>query len=156
MMKNDLLDDLSKLDEGAEYLDHPKSVGALLRATAFFFDIMAIIMMLVIGGTFISIFTLIIPEDILSIIYQIMFMASMVLYYPLLESSKLQGSIGKFVVSIKVVDKKGDRLSFLMALGRLMGTVIACTPLFIGIIMIAFTDNRGMQDMMTETYVVKK
>ncbi|MBL4650428.1 MAG: RDD family protein, partial [Aureispira sp.] len=35
-----------------------------------------------------------------------------ILYYPILESSKYQASIGKRLLSIKVVDEEGERLTF--------------------------------------------
>jgi uncharacterized RDD family membrane protein YckC len=153
-MKNELLDDLSKLEENEEDLIRPKSVGAILRSVAFFFDVMALIVISVIVGTFISIFTLIVPEYILSFVYRISFVGMLILYYPLLESSRLQASIGKFVFSIKVVDEKKERLTFGRALGRFLGSLMACI-LVLGILMIPFTDKRGMNDIVSNTYVVK-
>jgi uncharacterized RDD family membrane protein YckC len=154
-MKNDLLDDLSELDEKEANLLLPTSVGGILRSVAFLFDCILIIVFSVVLGTVVSVFTLIVSESVLTLIYQVLFISLFLLYYPLLESSRLQASVGKFVVSIKVVNRKGERLTFIMALARLMANVVACMPLFLGIIMIAFTDKRGMHDMMTDTYVVK-
>lgn len=153
-MKNDLLDDLSKLQE-EEDLVLPTSVGARLRLTALFFDAMAIIVIGVVIGTISLIFDLILPEFILFFIHRILIISLFLFYYPLLESSRLQASIGKFVVSIKVVNIKGERLTFRLAFARFLSNIIACLLFFIGIIMIAFTDHRGMHDMMTDTYVVK-
>lgn len=154
-MKNDLLDDLSGLDALEDDLDLPTSIGGTLRSVAFFFDCMAIIVLGSILGVVSIIFSLIMPAFILTVINKALVISLFLFYYPLLESSRLQASIGKFIVSIKVVNRKGERLTFVLALARLMANVIACTPLFVGIIMIAFTDKRGMHDMMTDTYVVK-
>lgn len=153
-MSNELLDDLSKLDFLEEKLKEPISVGGLLRSTAFFFDFITIIVLGAIVGVFTIVLGFMIPEVISSLINKLLYLSLLLLYYPVLESSPLQASIGKFVVSIKVVDEKGERLSFARAFGRLLSTGIACVPLFIGIMMIGLTDKKGMNDMMSDTYVV--
>jgi uncharacterized RDD family membrane protein YckC len=154
-MSNELLDDLSRLDVLEEESIEQISVGALFRLTAFFFDFIALVMLSVILTTFMTILGLMIPEAINTLINQVLVTSLYLLYYPVLESSRLQASVGKFVVSIKVVDKKGEQLTFMKALGRFCATIMACILFFIGIIMIALTDKRGMHDMMTDTYVVK-
>jgi len=79
----------------------------------------------------------------------------MIFYYPFFESSKYQASIGKKILSIKVVDEAGGRLTFGWAFARFLAKGISFILVFVGFIMIAFTDKRGMHDIMTDTYVVK-
>lgn len=153
-MKHELLDDFAEFDRLEEGLQRPTSVGVMLRLVAFFFDCMTIIMLSTILGTFIAILALIIPESSLGLVKQVLFAALFILYYPLLESSRLQASVGKFVVSIKVVDEKEERLTFGQALWRFVASVIACV-LVLGILMIPFTDKRGMNDIVSNTYVIK-
>lgn len=114
--------------------------------------------LLLIADSFFALFLLIASQTFPIITFEIgitLFIIIGFLYNPLMESSKSQGSLGKQVFNLKVVDKEGERLTFIMTLTRLMANCIACVPLFVGITMIAFTDKRGMHDMMTDTYVVK-
>lgn len=130
------------------------SVGATLRMIAFFFDLIVIIIISVFIAGLDSIISLILPSSSALLIHEILYYGSLLLYYPLFESSKLQASVGKFIVSIKVVNKKGERMTLLRALGRLGASIVA-TITFLGLWMIVFTDKRGMNDIISETYVVK-
>jgi len=78
-------------------------------------------------------------------------------YFSLLESSSLQGTIGKLAVGIKVIDLKGKRISFLRAVGRYLAKYLSILIFFIGFIMIAFTKKKqGLHDLIAETIVIKK
>jgi uncharacterized RDD family membrane protein YckC len=78
-------------------------------------------------------------------------------YFSLLESSKLQGTIGKLAMGVVVTDMEGNRISFgkaaLRAIGRYVSYVILC----IGFLMAAFTDKKqALHDMIASTLVMKK
>lgn len=80
-----------------------------------------------------------------------------ILYFSIMESSKLQGSVGKLAVGIKVTDLNGDRISFGKALLRSFGKIISGFILYIGYIMAAFTEKKqGLHDMIASTLVLKK
>jgi uncharacterized RDD family membrane protein YckC len=80
-----------------------------------------------------------------------------VLYYTFLESSKLQGSIGKLAMGIKVTDMEGQRISIGKAFLRSIGKLISQTIMYIGYIMAAFTEKKqGLHDIIAGTLVVKK
>lgn len=80
-----------------------------------------------------------------------------VLYYAGLHSSKWQATIGKKMMGIKVVDMNGNRISFLRAFGRLLGTYVSGFILYIGYIMAGLTDKKqALHDMIASTLVVKK
>jgi uncharacterized RDD family membrane protein YckC len=79
------------------------------------------------------------------------------LYYSILESSKLQGSVGKLALGIKVVDLEGNRISFGKALLRSVGKILSGMVMYIGYLMAAFTEKKqGLHDMIASTLVVKK
>lgn len=74
-----------------------------------------------------------------------------------MDSSPLQGSFGKNWSDIKVVDKEGNRISFVLASARIALKFISFAIVFLGFVMIAFTKNKqGLHDMILETYVVEK
>ena len=79
------------------------------------------------------------------------------LYYALMESSRFQGTLGKMAVQIKVTDLEGNRISFGRATGRYFGKIVSGLTLFIGFIMVAFTEKKqGLHDIMAGCLVVKK
>ena len=78
------------------------------------------------------------------------------LYAALLESSPKQATIGKMVVGIIVTDEDGKRISIMRATGRHFAKWISAIILFIGFIMVAFTEKKqGLHDMLANTLVVK-
>ena len=77
------------------------------------------------------------------------------LYYALMESSAKQATLGKMAMGIKVVDEKGQRLSFARATGRTFAKIISYTILYFGFFMAAFTKKRqALHDLIATTYVV--
>jgi uncharacterized RDD family membrane protein YckC len=78
------------------------------------------------------------------------------LYFALMESSPRGATVGKMVVGLRVVDEHGNRISFLRATGRFFAKYISTLILFIGFLMVAFTDRkRGLHDLIAGTLVVK-
>lgn len=79
------------------------------------------------------------------------------IYYPIMESSSTQGTLGKMALGIKVTDLEGNRVGFGKATGRYLGKMISALILFIGFIMVAFTEKKqGLHDMMAGCLVVNK
>ena len=78
------------------------------------------------------------------------------LYFALMESSARGATIGKMILGLRVVDDRGQRISFLRATGRFFAKFISGIILLIGYIMAAFTDRkRALHDIMAGTLVVK-
>ena len=78
------------------------------------------------------------------------------LYFALMESSARGATVGKMACSLRVVDERGNRISFGRATGRFFAKFISSLILFIGYLMVAFTDRkRGLHDMIAGTLVVK-
>lgn len=79
------------------------------------------------------------------------------LYYALMESSRFQGTLGKMAVQIKVTDLEGNRITFGRATGRYFGKLVSALVVFIGYIMVAFTEKKqGLHDIMAGCLVLKK
>jgi uncharacterized RDD family membrane protein YckC len=80
-----------------------------------------------------------------------------IIYYALMESSKYQATLGKIVMGIKVVNKKGQGLDFSKALLRNLSKLLSAFILGIGYIMIIFDDcKQGLHDKIADTFVVKQ
>jgi len=79
------------------------------------------------------------------------------LYYALMESSSRQATLGKMALGIIVTDTEGQRVSFAKATGRHFGKIVSGIILYIGFIMIAFTEKKqGLHDIMANCLVVIK
>lgn len=81
-----------------------------------------------------------------------------VIYFPLAESSKkLQGSLGKYLLKIKITGNDGHKISFSRALIRHLARGLISSIFLIGYIMVAFTkEKRGLHDFIAGTYVVRR
>jgi uncharacterized RDD family membrane protein YckC len=79
------------------------------------------------------------------------------LYWALMESSSKQATLGKMALGIVVTDVNGQRVSFGRASGRYFGKIVSQIILFIGFLMVAFTQKKqGLHDIMASCLVVVK
>ena len=79
------------------------------------------------------------------------------LYFALMESSKIQGTLGKMMVGIVVTDLDGNRIGFGKASGRYFGKIVSSIILMIGYVMAAFTERRqALHDIMAGCLVIRK
>lgn len=78
------------------------------------------------------------------------------LYWPALESSRWQATVGKRVMGLQVTDADGGRLSFPHALLRMLAKILSSIPLGLGFVMAAFTARkRALHDIVARTLVVR-
>ena len=90
-------------------------------------------------------------------VFVIILVIGEVLYFALMESSSKQATLGKMALGIIVTDGAGRRISFGKAIGRLFAKILSGIILYIGYIMIAFTEKKqGLHDMIVDTLVVLK
>jgi uncharacterized RDD family membrane protein YckC len=79
------------------------------------------------------------------------------LYFALLESSKMQGTLGKAALNIRVTDLEGRRISFGRATGRYFGKWLSSATLLIGYLIQPFTRRRqALHDLLAGTLVVRR
>jgi uncharacterized RDD family membrane protein YckC len=87
------------------------------------------------------------------------FAAYVLLAIPLQESSMLQATVGKRVMGLIVIDRRGDRISFIHALSRSIVTAFCVLAfklvVFINLIL-AWWRSEILQDLLTRSYVVQK
>lgn len=89
--------------------------------------------------------------------YWILSLTIQVLYSTFMESSKLQATVGKLALGLKVTDLQGNKLDFVKALIRNLSKIISNCTLLIGYIMAGFTEKKqALHDMIASTLVVKK
>lgn len=79
------------------------------------------------------------------------------LYYGLTESSDKKASVGKRAMFLKVIDERGNRLTFKKAALRYLAKIISIIPLGFGIWAID-GDKKGQSwhDMLMGTYVIRE
>lgn len=79
------------------------------------------------------------------------------LYYAIMESSKLQGTLGKMALGIKVTKITGEKITFGRATGRFFAKGFLSSILCIGYIIAFFTEKKqALHDLIASTIVVKK
>ena len=80
-----------------------------------------------------------------------------VIYFAYFESSAKQATLGKQIVGIYVTDMNGERISFANALGRFFAKILSGMIMYVGYIMILFTEkNQGLHDMIASTLVMQR
>jgi uncharacterized RDD family membrane protein YckC len=74
----------------------------------------------------------------------------------IMDSTKIQGTLGKLIVQIKVVDSNGDKISLQKAIARNLYKTIS-SIFFLGFIFIAIDNkHQGFHDKMVKTFIVEK
>jgi uncharacterized RDD family membrane protein YckC len=113
-----------------------------------------------VGAYLIDLLVVLIPVVLLALIPILGIILDIVgiwLYFALQESSERQATIGKRAVGIYVTDLQGRRISFGQATGRYFGKIISGLILYIGYIMVAFTEKKqGLHEMMAGTLVIRR
>jgi uncharacterized RDD family membrane protein YckC len=78
------------------------------------------------------------------------------LYWPVLESSRWQATLGKRIMGLEVTDLDGNRLGFLRALLRSLAKIVSGIPFGIGFLIAAFTARKqALHDIIVKTLVVR-
>jgi len=96
-------------------------------------------------------------EDFFVVLYYILAFVFSWLYFTIMQSSKLQATLGKKVLNLAVTDLTGNRISFGKANARFWSKFISSAILGIGYLMAAFTEkHQALHDMIADTVVLKK
>ena len=138
--------------------------GFLIRFLAFMIDIVVTLIAvfaaaIVFGIFFGSLFGGEAGFGVGLIVFILAALAAQFLYKPLMEASEYQGTVGKIALSMKVVDKNGQKITVAKSFIRTIVYLIEHAIPFgsLAFLIIAFTDeNQGLHDMAAETYVVSK
>jgi len=88
---------------------------------------------------------------------QLITIVSYWLYFAIMESSKNQGTVGKLILKIKVVDQQGEAITFGKATLRHLGRILSMLTFLIGFIIIFFTKKQQcLHDLIAKTLVINK
>ena len=69
----------------------------------------------------------------------------------------MMGTPGKAICGLKITDESGNKISVGKAILRYIGYIISALVLYIGFIIVGFTENkRGLHDMVASTRVTYK
>lgn len=89
------------------------------------------------------------------LLYSLLKLVVLIPYFTLLESSRLQATLGKLLLGIKVVDVLGKRISFVRAMGRFLAKILSGQVLLIGYLMAAFSERKQtLHDVLAGTLVI--
>jgi uncharacterized RDD family membrane protein YckC len=78
------------------------------------------------------------------------------LYFSLGESSPDQGTVGKILLRLKVVNLEGARISLPRAAGRFLVKIISFAALCLGVVMIGLTPRKqALHDLAVDTLVTE-
>ena len=92
-----------------------------------------------------------------AVLFYFLFPFINILYHTFFEYSRYQATPGKMAFNIKVVNLRGEQISFMQSLGRNLGKIISGVIFYIGFLMAIWTDKKqGLHDMMADVYVIKK
>ena len=79
------------------------------------------------------------------------------LYFPLMESSRLRGTLGKLACGLIVVDEDGRQIGFARAFGRNASKLASALIFGIGFLMAGWTRRKqALHDMMAGCLVLKR
>lgn len=82
---------------------------------------------------------------------------AMLVYFPAMESSSLQATLGKLLVGIYVTNADGERTSFWRAFGRNLAKIVSSLLLYLGFVMAAFTEHKqALHDKMASCLVMRR
>ena len=94
---------------------------------------------------------------ILTVALNLAIFVAMWLYFALMESSKLQATIGKMIIGVVVSDLDGNRISFGHASGRYFSKAVSTVILMIGYMMAGWTGRKqALHDIMAKCLVIRK
>ncbi len=94
---------------------------------------------------------------VLTVALNLAMFVGMWLYFALMESSKLQATLGKLLIGVVVSDLDGNRISFGRATGRYFGKFVSSLILGIGYFMAGWTGRKqALHDIMAKCLVIRK
>ena len=97
-----------------------------------------------------------VSEDLLAPAYWLWMLISF-LYWPVLESTALRGTVGKMLLGLVVADIDGGKLPFLRSLLRNLAKIISAIPFYIGFLLAAFTARKqALHDLITKAVVLRQ
>ena len=131
--------------------------GFWKRVAAMLIDAIIITPIMIGIGMVLGVALVVVGSDSIQFVLNIIGLIVSCVYFALMESSGMQGTLGKKALGIKVTDLKGNQISFNKATDRYLCKLFSLVILAVGYIMVAFTERKqGLHDIMAECVVVNK
>ena len=134
--------------------------GFWIRAVASIIDgIILLILILLLAGISLVIFGAALGEGAgvgMFLLVLLLACLATILYKPIMEASEYQGTLGKYALGMKVIDKNGQKITMTSSFVRTILYIIGAQVLLcLGVVMIGFTEyKQGFHDILANTYVV--
>jgi uncharacterized RDD family membrane protein YckC len=146
------------------YMPTPQNVATFWwRLLAFVIDYIIVIVGLVIGFGAIGVFIGLTHRSVdfespdLDLFYRVLFFLALVAYHSIFEATTMQGSIGKLICKLIVVDPDGYRLTFGKALSRNFSKLLSSLLCGIGFLTVLWNPmKQAWHDQVAKTYVIRK
>ena len=135
--------------------------GFWIRLVASIMDVVVLTILVILLALFAFLFagSLFGDDGAVSMLILVLFLApfATIFYKPLMEASEYQGTFGKYLLGMKVVDSRGERItmknSFIRSVVYMV--LLAVFVGILGILMIGFTEEKqGLHCIASKTYVV--
>jgi uncharacterized RDD family membrane protein YckC len=95
------------------------------------------------------------PEMVL--VANLVYLVVALLYWPVMESSARQATVGKMLLGLRVTDMDGAKLPFLRSLLRNLAKIISSIPFGIGFLLAAFSSRKqALHDLITKCLVLRE
>ena len=92
-----------------------------------------------------------------NLVLRLLVLIILTFYNAAFESTRLQGSIGKAICKLKVVNAAGERISFGVALGRNFAKILSSMVCGMGFFSVLWDQNRqGWHDHLAKTFIIRK
>ncbi|HTI61144.1 RDD family protein [Mucilaginibacter sp.] len=134
------------------------------RLLAYIIDYVMLIIVFGVAGTFLGfieaytgIQTESLFDDSSDLTLKLLLVVCFFLYHSIFESTRAQGSVGKIICQLKVVDAEGRRIRLRRALGRNLAKILSSIMCGIGYLLIFWNDrHQALHDQIAKTYIVRK
>ncbi len=132
--------------------------GVLLRGYAFFMDYAVFILLGALCMALLEEFNILLSDDLGFLVGVAVIIFTLVwLYHAGLEASVMQGTLGKRLTGIKVINQSGMRCNLGQTSMRFITKLLSALLLGAGFIMIAFTKRKqGLHDIIAGSLVIKR
>ena len=139
------------------YIENEKYAGFIKRLVAGLFDIFLIGTITYLIIVLINQFLIKIDQNNLYIIFLAIFIPFYILYNAACERTAWQGSIGKLILDISVVDENENPITFPVALKRNLAKLINVITFGIGFVFSAVPPQKqAINDKIAHTYIINK
>lgn len=126
--------------------------GFFKRFIAFLID-STIIAVFLIVGSFLLLGSIDTDDSLINFIVSII----VFIYFIGLPITNLQGTIGKYLVGIQIVDENGNKITLSKSTFRFLGTILSTAILYVGYVVMIFSPKKQtLHDKIAKTYVVSR